>query len=91
MFIESVRNLNSPPCILLRETYRLDGKVRHRTIANLAKWPANFVQGLQKNGEQTVLQCKRAIYNVEASAGLMNLDPGSGFPCVLVCVRKAIA
>ena len=47
MFIESVRNLNSPPCILLRETYRLDGKVRHRTIANLSKWPANLVQGLR--------------------------------------------
>ena len=43
-----VRNRNSPPCILLRETYRLDGKVRHRTIANLSKWPANLVQGLRR-------------------------------------------
>ena len=48
MFIESVRNRNSPLCILLRETYRLDGKVRHRTIANLSKWPANLVQGLRR-------------------------------------------
>ena len=48
MFIESVRNRSSPPCILLRETYRLDGKVRHRTIANLSKWPANLVQGLRR-------------------------------------------
>lgn len=39
MFIESVRNRNSPPCILLRETYRDAGKVRHRTLANLSKWP----------------------------------------------------
>ena len=39
MFIERIPNRNSPPCILLRETYRLAGKVKHRTIANLSKWP----------------------------------------------------
>jgi len=47
MFIESVRNRNSPPCLLLRETYRDDGKVRHRTLANLSKWPKPVVEGLR--------------------------------------------
>ena len=47
MFIESVRNRNSPPCLLLRETYRDAGKVRHRTLANLSKWPKPVVEGLR--------------------------------------------
>jgi len=47
MFIESVRNRKSPPCVLLRETYRDAGKVRHRTLANLSKWPRPVVEGLR--------------------------------------------
>lgn len=48
MFIERVPNRNSPPCILLRETFRREGKVRHRTIANLSKWPPHVVEGLRR-------------------------------------------
>jgi hypothetical protein len=32
MYIESVLNRNSPPAILLRESYRDAGKVRKRTL-----------------------------------------------------------
>jgi len=39
MYIERVPNRDSPPAVLLRESYRLDGKVRKRTIANLSSWP----------------------------------------------------
>jgi Transposase DDE domain len=48
MFIERIPNRNSPPCILLRETYRHSGKVKHRTIANLSKWPPGVVEGLRR-------------------------------------------
>lgn len=47
MFIETVRNRNSPPCILLRETFRLGGKVKHRTLANFSKLPADVLAGLR--------------------------------------------
>ena len=32
MYIETVPNRNSPPTILLRESYREGGKVRKRTL-----------------------------------------------------------
>jgi hypothetical protein len=48
MFIEAIKNRNSPPCILLRESYRDEGKVRHRTIANLSSWPDDLVFGLRE-------------------------------------------
>jgi transposase len=44
MYIESVPNRNSPPAILLRESYREAGKVKKRTLANLSAWPAQLIE-----------------------------------------------
>jgi hypothetical protein len=46
MYIETVPNRNSPACILLRESFRQEGKVKHRTLANLTDWPKRIVAGL---------------------------------------------
>ena len=48
MYIESVPNRGSPPCILLRESFRDGGKIRKRTLANLTNWPAHVVEGLRR-------------------------------------------
>lgn len=47
MYIESVPNRNSPPAILLRESYRDGDKIKKRTIANLSDWPTQIVEGLR--------------------------------------------
>ena len=48
MFIETVPNRNSPPAVLLRESYRDDtGKSQKRTLANLSKLSAEVVAGLK--------------------------------------------
>jgi Transposase DDE domain len=47
MHIESVPNRQSHPTILLRESYRADGKVKKRTLANLTDWPEQLVEGLR--------------------------------------------
>jgi hypothetical protein len=47
MFIEVVPNRNSPPAVLLRESYRQDGKVKKRTLGNLSKLPMAVVEGLR--------------------------------------------
>ncbi len=48
MYIESVRNRNSPPAILLRESYRgEDGKVKKRTVANLSRLKPEVIEGLR--------------------------------------------
>lgn len=56
MYIASVPNRNSPPAILLRESYRDGGKVKSRTLANLSKLPAEAVELLRRSlkGEQLV-------------------------------------
>jgi hypothetical protein len=47
MYIEAVPNRKSPPAILLRETYRQNGKFCKRTLCNLSHWPSATVEGLR--------------------------------------------
>jgi len=47
MYVATVPNRNSPPAILLRESFRLDGKVRNRTLSNLSHWPPAQVEALR--------------------------------------------
>ena len=47
MYIERVPNRNSPPAVLLRESYREGKKIRKRTLANLSKLPDNVIDNLR--------------------------------------------
>ncbi len=48
MFIETVPNRNSPPAVLLRESYRDEqGRAQKRTLANLSKLPGDVVDALK--------------------------------------------
>src|ERR1700684_1888283 len=65
MYIEAVRNRNSPPAILLRESYREGGTVRKRTLCNLSDWPTAHIEGLRgvlKGG--TVIAAERDAFTV---------------------------
>jgi Transposase DDE domain len=59
MYVARVPNRGSPPAVLLRESYREDGKVKTRTLANLSRWPERKVEKLQ-----------RALKDVQATADL---------------------
>ena len=47
MYVATVPNRLSPPAILLRESFRIDGKVRNRTLANLSHWPPTQLDALR--------------------------------------------
>ena len=49
MYITSVPNRSSPPAVLLRESYRVGGKVKTRTLANLSKLPAESIEVLRRS------------------------------------------
>ncbi|GFG92104.1 hypothetical protein MBOU_41460 [Mycobacterium bourgelatii] len=48
MYVTRVPNRGSPPAVLLRESYRDNGKVKTRTLANLSHWPERKVEKLQR-------------------------------------------
>src|SRR6202035_2528215 len=48
MFIETVPNRDSPPAVLLRESYRDEqGHTQKRTLANLSKLPRDMIDTLK--------------------------------------------
>ncbi|MFL5282046.1 MAG: IS1634 family transposase [Rhodopila sp.] len=68
MYIEAVPNRNSPPAILLRESFRHAGKVRKRTLCNLSGWSPAHVEGLRgvlKGG--TVIPAEQDAFTVTRS------------------------
>jgi transposase len=68
MYIEAVPNRNSPPAILLRESYRHAGKVRKRTLCNLSAWSAAHIEGLRgvlKGG--TVIPAEQDAFTITRS------------------------
>src|SRR6202051_2855780 len=68
MYIESVPNRNSPPAVLLRETYRQNGRICKRTLFNLSHWPTAHVEGLRgvlRGG--TVIPAERDAFTVTRS------------------------
>jgi DDE family transposase len=48
MYITRVPNRDSPPAVLLRESYREGGRVKNRTLANLSSWPEAKVEALSR-------------------------------------------
>jgi hypothetical protein len=81
MYIETVPNRTSPPAILLRESYRENGKVKKRTLCNLTNWPKGLVEGfraLLKGGTvvppgQPALTLRRALPHGHVAAALGTL------------------
>ena len=83
MYIESVKNRKSPPCILLRESYREQGKVNKRTVANLTKWPASIVANFKK-----LLKGGTVVQSLEESFDVIRSRPHGHVSAVLGSLRK---
>ena len=81
MYVAKIPNRGSPPAILLRESYREDGKVKNRTLANLSHWPENKVavlsdalKGLSpKSGLEGAFEISRSLPHGHVAAVLGTL------------------
>ena len=83
MYIESVPNRNSPPAVLLRESFRDAGKVRKRTLANLSKWPPALVEGLR-----VLLGGGAAVSRLDDAFDIVRSKPHGHVAAVLGTLRK---
>jgi transposase len=48
MYIATVPNRTSPPAILIRESFRHQGKVKSRTLANISHWDLARIEALRR-------------------------------------------
>jgi transposase len=65
MYITEVPNRNSPPAILLRESYREEGQVKNRTLANLSKLPPETIEGLRRVLKGETLVAPEEAFEIE--------------------------
>ena len=53
--------------ILLRQSYREDGKVKHRTLAHMTRWPAQLVDVVERTARGERLIPPGEAFNIERS------------------------
>jgi transposase len=83
MYIERIPNRNSPPAILLRESYRQDGKVRKRTLANVSKWPPELIEQFQQ-----LLQGACTVDRLEDAFDIVRSQPHGHVRAVLGTLHR---
>ena len=81
MYITSVPNRNSPPAILIRESYREGGKVKTRTIANITHWPPETIEAIR-------LSLKGKAYKNEGVFIIERSVPHGHVAAVLSTIKK---
>jgi hypothetical protein len=83
MHIEIVPNRGSNPCILLRESYRVEGKVKKRTLANLSKLPPSAIEGLR-----VLLRGGATVEDLSQSFAVAQSRPYGNVAAVLGTLRE---
>jgi transposase len=85
MYVATVPNRKSPPAILLRESYRQDGKVKTRTLANITHLAAQQIAALRSalDGSLTV-----PATPLPDSFRISRSLPHGHVAAVLGCLRK---
>ncbi len=64
MYVDVVPNRNSPPAVLLRESYREEKRVRKRTLANLSALPEAAIEAVRRVLKGEVLVPAEAHFEI---------------------------
>jgi hypothetical protein len=83
MHVDRIPNRTSQPAFLLRETYREDGKVKKRTLANITHWPNGKIEALRR-----LLRDEYAPHEPRADLKLMRSLPHGHVAAALGMLRK---
>ena len=83
MYVETVPNRKSNPTILLRESYREEGKVKKRTLANLTRLPAEVIKGIRK-----LVQGATVIEKLEQAFDVVRSFPHGHVAAVLGTIKN---
>jgi len=78
MYIEKIPNRNSPPCVLIRESFREEGKVHKRTLANISHLPDAIIGQIGK-----ILKGGSVIENLEDNFQIIRSLPYANVKAVL--------
>lgn len=88
MYIETVKNRNSPPAILLRESFREDGKVKKRTLLNMTGFPQSVIDGFRAVLKGTAVSGDQAVLHPAQDITLCDGQSYGGAAAVVGMIRK---
>ncbi|CDN11927.1 Mobile element protein [Richelia intracellularis] len=83
MYIERIPNRNSPPAVLLRESYPEEGKVRKGNLPNLSKLPSETLDHLK-----ILLKGGKVLENLEEIFKIIRSRLHSHVAATLSSLRK---
>ncbi len=89
MYIERVPNRNSPPAVLLRESWREDGKVKKRTIGNLSSLPDETIEALRAALKSEVIPASEGIVSPKSLISIHDVRQHGHVAAIYSCLKKS--
>jgi len=88
MYIERIPNRNSPPAILLRESWRENGKTKKRTVANLSALPDHTVEAVRSALKGDVVPAALAIAEPEKNLEITNVRQHGHVAAIVATIKR---
>lgn len=89
MYIDIVPNRSSPPAVLLRESWREDGKTKKRTVANLSNLPMDVVLALRAALKGEAVHAGQAVVDPRSSLVLENGQQHGACAAILAVIKRS--
>ncbi len=89
MYIEHVPNRNSTPAVLLRESWRENGKTKKRTVANLSSLPDETVEAVRAALKGEVVPAALAISEPEKTLEIINARQHGHVAAIIAMIKKS--
>jgi transposase len=89
MYIEHVPNRNSAPAVLLRESWRENGKTKKRTVGNLSSLNDETVEAVRAALKGEVVPAAEAISEPEKSLEIINSRQHGHVAAIVTMIKKS--
>ena len=89
MYIERVPNRNSPPAVLLRESWRENGKTKKRTIGNLSALPDKTIEALRSALKGDVVPAALAIAEPQKTLEITNVRQHGHVAAIVAMIKRS--
>lgn len=89
MYIECVPNRNSPPAVLLRESWRENGKTKKRTVANLSSLPQKTVEAVRSALKGEVVPAALAIAEPKKQIEITNVRQHGHVAAIIAIIKRS--
>ena len=89
MYIERVPNRKSTPAVLLRESWRENGKTKKRTVGNISSLPNETIEALRAALRGQVVPAARAIVEPEKRLEITDSRQHGHVAAIVAMIKKS--